>query len=275
METACVAFGIGCPRSNLDAALLVEYFKKNRLKVTTKFQEADIILVSTCGFGIQTENRSIELLSIVNRLKNKNARVIAFGCLPGINEARIKKEFDITTVTRKTLDKLDSMIGAEVSIRDVREPNDLSKYDFIKKCFHDSQKKTWKKRFENKKRLFLKTLYRIRSGNITYPITRIYKKLINECDDRNVFNLRIATGCNGFCSYCAIKSATGPLNSKPLKRILKEFEDGLSMGYKTFNLVAEDVGAYGQDIGTNIVNLLRELFNNKNKFKLEFSDFSP
>ena len=91
----------------------------------------------------------------------------------------------------------------------------------------------------------------------------------------SVFELRIATGCNGSCTYCAIKTATGSLKSKPLDRILSEFENGLSKGYKVFRLIAEDVGAYGQDNGTNIVDLLSGLFRNKQKFQLIFDDFSP
>lgn len=275
MKTAYVAFAIGCPRSNLDAALLVKYFKKNCLKVTTRIEKADIILFSTCGFDIGNENRSIELLSIANRLKNKRAHLVAFGCLPGINKTRIINEFDITTITRRTLDKLDRIIGAEISIRDVKEPNDLSKYDFIKKCFNTSERKLGKDTIGTAKKFLFDTLSKVKSGNISYPLARIWKKFPNSNCSSNVYNIRISKGCNGSCSYCAIRHSVGPLDSKPLDCILEEFEEGLSKGYKRFHLMGEDVGGYGEDIRTNIVDLLSELFMNKEKFKLSFSDFSP
>jgi hypothetical protein len=45
MKRACVSCAKVCPRSMLDVALLVDYFKKNGWKIVTEFKEADIILL--------------------------------------------------------------------------------------------------------------------------------------------------------------------------------------------------------------------------------------
>jgi len=79
----------------------------------------------------------------------------------------------------------------------------------------------------------------------------------------------------GSCTYCAIKHAHGPLSSKPLPEILKEFDTGLQQGFKEFKIVAADTGSYGQDIGTNIVELLKGLLNRCGDFRLSILDINP
>ena len=101
MKTACIVFARGCSRSMLDAGLLVDYYIKNGWNITSKFREADIVLVCTCGFNIENEDESIKLLSIADRRKKKDSRLIAFGCLPGINDTRLSKEFNITSRSNK------------------------------------------------------------------------------------------------------------------------------------------------------------------------------
>jgi len=67
------------------------------------------------------------------------------------------------------------------------------------------------------------------------------------------YNIRIAEGCLFCCSYCCIRFATGRLKSKPIDHILEEFKIGLREGHKIFQLVCEDVGCYGLDIGTTFL----------------------
>lgn len=277
MKKACISFPIGCGRSMLDAALLVDYFKKNGWEITSNFQEGDIVLVSTCGFNIQNENISMKFLSIADRKKRKYARLIAFGCLPGINDKRLLNEFNITLVTRRTLDRLDRIIGAEVGIRQLDEPNDLNNYThYIKKSFRSLDNFRAKREFSRE--FLFNFLYRVKYGSILqcrkvfYSANTAHHSIF---EGHRVFNVRTGTGCLESCSYCAIRFATGPLRSKPLNRILKEFDDGLSKGYRVFRLAAEDVGAYGQDVGSNIVELLRAVFDIKGNFKITFNDFSP
>ena len=90
-----------------------------------------------------------------------------------------------------------------------------------------------------------------------------------------LFNVRISKGCNSRCTYCAIKNAVGPLRSKPLGEIMEEFNLAIGEGYKNFRLVADDVGSYGQDIGSNIVDLLNRVYAYQYDFKLIWDDFHP
>ncbi|GBC60945.1 hypothetical protein DENIS_1905 [Desulfonema ishimotonii] len=265
MKTACIAFAQGCPRSRLDAALLMKYFRVNQWGLTNNLREADMILVATCGFTAEHEDKSINFLAIAERKKKPDARIVAFGCLPGINRQRIVDEFDIKidTVTRSAFGELDRMTNAEIPIEQVKVPNDLSLYnDYLSKSFSKLEKLVIN--YENPIVL---------ARDIRDKIREKYAARNN--GKAGVFYLRIATGCNGLCTYCGIKNATGALKSKPLDDVMNEFREGLAQGYTDFRLIAEDVGAYGQDNGTNIICLLRELFNNNEHFTLDFADFSP
>ena len=79
----------------------------------------------------------------------------------------------------------------------------------------------------------------------------------------------------GECTYCAIRFAAGPLRSKPLDKILEEFDAGLQNGYQEFKLIAGDLGAYGQDLGTNVAILLERLLRRKTDYRLTLLDMAP
>jgi MiaB/RimO family radical SAM methylthiotransferase len=87
------------------------------------------------------------------------------------------------------------------------------------------------------------------------------------------YNLRIAEGCSFACSYCAIKFATGSLKSKPIDLVIEEFKAGLDEGHKVFQLISEDTGCYGLDIGTTFPILLSRLLEIKGDYEILIIDF--
>lgn len=60
--------------------------------------------------------------------------------------------------------------------------------------------------------------------------------------------LKIAEGCNRFCSYCAIPLITGRFTSRPKEDILEEVRWLVSQGVKEFNVIAQDLSSYGLDL---------------------------
>jgi ribosomal protein S12 methylthiotransferase len=61
--------------------------------------------------------------------------------------------------------------------------------------------------------------------------------------------LKIAEGCRKRCAYCIIPDIKGPLKSKSIEQILKEFKTLLNQGAKEIILIAQDLGDWGKDIG--------------------------
>ena len=60
--------------------------------------------------------------------------------------------------------------------------------------------------------------------------------------------LKIAEGCNRYCSYCAIPLITGKFTSRPKEEILDEVRWLVAKGVKEFNVIAQDLSSYGLDL---------------------------
>ena len=264
MKTACVAFAYGCPRSEIDACTLTEYLKANGWALTNNFRDADLLFLSACGFNDYAEEKSIKFFEIIEKRKRNNVQVIIFGCLSGINASRIQ-ELGAIPIPPTEMEKLDILINAKVKLKEIDEPNILDDYKLgFSQCLNGIENLLIKSYLW---RNFLDmTFFRFFYGRGPMLPHKIYNK---------IFHIRIARGCLETCSYCAIRFACGTLGSKSLDSVLSEFRSGLEKGYRTFRLVAGDVGAYGQDIGTNIVELLRTLCDHEGNFQLIFDDFNP
>ncbi|MCH5226588.1 MAG: 30S ribosomal protein S12 methylthiotransferase RimO [Muribaculaceae bacterium] len=60
--------------------------------------------------------------------------------------------------------------------------------------------------------------------------------------------LKISEGCNRYCAFCAIPSITGRHTSRPIEEIEEEVRALVKKGVKEFNVIAQDLSAYGTDL---------------------------
>ena len=73
----------------------------------------------------------------------------------------------------------------------------------------------------------------------------------------------ISTGCNSFCTYCIVPFSRGRERSRTMEDILKEVENLAQEGYKTINLLGQNVNSFGlEKSGIN----LRKLYMEKDNF---------
>lgn len=99
------------------------------------------------------------------------------------------------------------------------------------------------------------------------------RKLYNSCNDAVTFGdriltsaphvayLKIADGCNNFCTYCLIPYIRGRFRSIDIERILSHAKDLAKKGVKELILVAQDTTMYGKDLygEYKLAELLRKL----------------
>jgi ribosomal protein S12 methylthiotransferase len=68
-------------------------------------------------------------------------------------------------------------------------------------------------------------------------------------DAPHVRYLKISEGCDHTCAFCAIPLMRGKHRSEPLERVVREAQTLEAQGAKEINLVAQDLGHFGRDLG--------------------------
>src|SRR5213593_581198 len=70
-------------------------------------------------------------------------------------------------------------------------------------------------------------------------------------DAPHVRYLKISEGCDHTCAFCAIPLMRGKHRTEPLERLVREAQALEAQGAKEINLVAQDLGHWGRDLGAN------------------------
>lgn len=94
-------------------------------------------------------------------------------------------------------------------------------------------------------------------------------------NQKNKEIIRIATGCEGKCSYCAIKIANGITKSRSIEDIKADIKEGIKRGTSRFVFTSEDNGSWGKDLGLNIVDLIKEIDSMKENFTVSLTTINP
>jgi len=101
------------------------------------------------------------------------------------------------------------------------------------------------------------------------------KNLERTIENGLTVTIPIAEGCLGNCSYCIVKLARGELRSYSIEEIKRVVRKAVERGAREIRLTAQDTAAYGMDIGTNLVNLLRELLQIPGEYIIRIGMMTP
>jgi tRNA A37 methylthiotransferase MiaB len=259
--------------TSLRNSLLPDFFEK-----CEKAEDADIVIVNTCGYNNQAEDSSVKTIQdLQTRFPNK--RIVVSGCLPRINKKRLEQTLHESTVR--------STISRTVSSRMIVSTGELEKLNSL----------------FDKPLLNTQTLYKEASGldqvdldtrlpsnrtaeKLAPWISRLHQKigrpnllLVNILEsmvfDQKTFAISVSRGCLGKCTYCAIKKAKGKLVSRHLPEIVTHIRLALEQGMTRIHLLADDVGCWGQDQGLTSAHLLSAIFSLPFDFKLIINYFDP
>ena len=75
-------FHCGCSKNLIDTEIAIGHFKKNNYTIVNNPQEADIIVINTCGFIDQAKEEAINtILEMAEFKKNRCKYLIVMGCL--------------------------------------------------------------------------------------------------------------------------------------------------------------------------------------------------
>jgi len=268
-KKVCICYQHGCVRRKIDAQLIYDYFILNGWRIIKSLSRADLIIVSTCAFDKIREDAAIETVTQIKK-KNATAKIIVAGCLGGINRERLSGLGEFIVISPPTLSELDKIINAKISIKELEDPVALNAFRAGKICDFSLTVPPF--------RQFINAFRSLKRKVISILACKGFKKHYSGYDFFNIMYspntklIRISEGCINNCSYCAIKYAIGNLRSKPVKNIIKEFDYAIKKKYRRVCLVAADVGSYGIDIQTNIINLLKAMLGRKGACQIMLFD---
>ena len=254
-----------------------EYLLRNDWSLVEKVSSADIIIISTCGVINRQERLSLAAIRDITKQRSSSAKVFITGCLAKIDPGKIQEFGDFTLISTRDLDQFDKELNSRVEFESVPDANVLTEqagiFDYVL-AYRFLRNSIFLKVFSllstNKKFLRFCVFVNHSVNSIKYQVGLTSRKKIVP-----YYNIRIAHGCLCTCTFCATRFATGELKSKPEDRIIKEFINGLIAGHKIFQLVNEDTGCYGIDIGTTFPNLLRKILAIEGDYQLILIDFNP
>lgn len=251
----------GCPENRIDGARMQEFFKQNGWRVKSDFRLADIIFFNACGLTEYNQERSIEMINRIKALKKPNAELIVYGCLPKINKSRLRDVYQGLTFGSDEVERINGFFEHKIKAQDIYANyliplTTLSKYKWSYLSVRENG--------------ILVTLTKL----LTMGYWRSRIKAIHSCHP-HTFCIKLSTGCLSACSYCAVRLSRGRLKSKPVRIVVKEFEEGLNKNYKEFALIGTDIGAYGRDLGTNLVSLLDGLIQKEGDYRINLRNIQP
>jgi ribosomal protein S12 methylthiotransferase len=200
---------LGCPKNEVDGESMASLLCEEGYQMTENKEEADILILNTCGFIDSAKEESVNQIMELICLKNEDKRkkIVVSGCLAQRYHRDLEEE----------LPEIDAFLGI----------GDIDKIDQVCSLV-----------LKNKKTCM-----------VSLPKVSYNHRRIKRLDQNRPFAyIKIADGCDNRCSYCAIPSIRGRFRSKRIEDILEEAQKLVDYGIKEINLVAQDTTMYGSDI---------------------------
>ena len=212
---------MGCARNDVDSEELAGRLAADGWVLVTDPAQADVAVVNTCGFIESAKKDSVDALLEAHALKGhgKTQAVVAVGCMA----ERYGKEL------AEALPEADAILGFDDYVDISSRLNTIISGGHI-------QAHTPKDR---------------RSLLPVSPIDREAPKAPQRqrLDKAPIAPLKIATGCDRRCSFCAIPIFRGSFVSRRPTEILDDAHWLASQGVSELFLVSENTTSYGKDLG--------------------------
>ena len=224
---------LGCSKNLVDAERLMRQLELAGYRCVhdSANPKGEIAIINTCGFIGDAKEESIDIILqfAERKTKGKLRKLYVMGCLS--QRYRDELPAEIPEVD-KWFGKFDYMgIVNEVKGERLKE--------------HPTTQVSLGTPLVKGERLEEHPTTQVSSGTPLVKGKDYERKLTTP---KHYAYLKIAEGCNRYCSYCAIPLITGKFTSRPIEEILDEVRWLVSEGVKEFNVIAQDLSSYGLDL---------------------------
>jgi len=216
---------LGCPKNAVDTELVLGDLLGDGYEITSSQEEANVIIVNTCGFIEASKKESIDAILEMAALKTEGRceKLVVTGCLSERYSDELLKE----------IPEIDHMLGVNQypQLKQILKDTDAREKNGSANHVHDSAE------------YFESYMNRV----LTTPFYSAY--------------LKIGEGCSNKCSFCIIPKIRGRFRSRSPESIIAEAEHFAQRGVKEFNLISQDTTMYGVDLKMKdgLVQLLKSL----------------
>ena len=199
---------LGCSKNLVDSEVMLHNLRAAGFELTPNEEEAEIIIINTCGFIESAKREAIDnILDAAYLKENGNCRhIIATGCLVERYREEVMRE----------LPEIDALVGIG-SLDDIAEAC---------QAVMRGEKYT---SFKDKETSNLGGERIVTTGPHTAYI-------------------KVSEGCDNLCTYCAIPLIRGKHRSRTVEDIVAEAKTLDAQGIKEINLIAQDTTRYGLDL---------------------------
>jgi len=203
---------LGCAKNTVDSDSMAQILNNDGFAPVDTADEAEVIIVNTCGFIGPARDESYQVLQKLANHKESGQLLIAAGCLT----QRYGEE-----VIRR-VPRVDGILGTRRWMDILSVVNSLREGDHPEPLYHLPE---------------VDTVGRDEKGTLRAHVqgTSSY--------------IKIADGCRRPCAFCAIPDIKGTLVSRPMEDILQEARVLRDHGVREINLIAQDTTDYGHDLG--------------------------
>ena len=199
---------LGCNKNLCDTENMLGLLAEDGFTITVDVNDADVIVVNTCGFIESAQQESIDAILEMAQYKEKKCKLLVVcGCLAQRFYKEIKEE----------LPEVDVIVGTTA-------------FDEIVQAIKDG--------LSGKKPQYIYSI----DKDVAENLPRI------RTTPDYVAYLKIAEGCDNCCTYCAIPYIRGKYRSRSEEAVLAEAQALAQDGVRELIVVAQDTTRYGIDL---------------------------
>ena len=213
---------LGCDKNRVDTEIMITYLQQGGFSFTSDPSSANIIIINTCAFIEKARKEAIS--TIDEMLEYKKSGKCEKVIVTGCMPQKYLPEL------KKEFPDVDVFVGID---------NYADIVSIIKKAYKSKN-----------------VIEKIGKAN---TVPDVLNRVVTT--PNHYAYLKIADGCDNYCTFCTIPFIRGHYRSKPLDLLVSEAKSLVKAGAKELILVAQDTTKYGQDLNgkPTLVTLIKKL----------------
>ena len=213
---------LGCAKNEYDSQMLAAALVERGCSIVFEPEDADIMIVNTCGFIEDAKKESIARIFELAEEKGRGMKLVVTGCLSERYHSELAEE----------MPEVDMFFGV----------NDYDRLpDILLGSGPDGERSPGRESAAPEEAA--------RSSDMVGDVLDDLRYRKRDFDEGAYTGyLKIAEGCNNACSFCAIPSIRGHYRSKRIEDCVREAQDMADAGIRELILIAQDTSQYGRDL---------------------------